>query len=125
MATLRDWARLGLMLAHDGRWNGEQIVPKEWLIEATTVPVGADYLRNVVGGSWSYGYQVWLLPGGHRAFALMGVYGQHLFVDPDAKLVMVQTAVETKAQDIPRTIESFALWRSLGTSLSAPAAAPR
>ena len=30
-AVLRDWARLGLMLAHDGIWNGKRIVPREWL----------------------------------------------------------------------------------------------
>ena len=33
IATLRDWARLGLMLANDGAWNGQQIVPRQWLIE--------------------------------------------------------------------------------------------
>ncbi|HUH85670.1 MAG TPA: serine hydrolase [Stellaceae bacterium] len=29
VARLRDWARLGLMLAHDGEWNGQQIVPRQ------------------------------------------------------------------------------------------------
>ncbi|MBP2434088.1 hypothetical protein [Bradyrhizobium elkanii] len=28
-ATLRDWARLGLMLAHDGKWNDKAIVPEK------------------------------------------------------------------------------------------------
>ena len=27
-AVLRDWARLGLMLAHDGMWGGRSIVPR-------------------------------------------------------------------------------------------------
>ena len=35
VARLRDWARPGLMLAHDGFWNGQQIVPRQWVIEAT------------------------------------------------------------------------------------------
>ena len=38
VATLRDWARLGLMLANDGFWNGQQIVPAQWVIDATTAP---------------------------------------------------------------------------------------
>ena len=38
IATLRDWARLGLMLANDGAWNGQQIVPRQWLLDATAVP---------------------------------------------------------------------------------------
>jgi CubicO group peptidase (beta-lactamase class C family) len=41
IATLRDWARLGLMLANDGIWNDQQIVPRQWLLDATVVPRGS------------------------------------------------------------------------------------
>jgi CubicO group peptidase (beta-lactamase class C family) len=34
-ATLRDYARFGLILAHDGFWNGHQIIPRQWLLDAT------------------------------------------------------------------------------------------
>jgi hypothetical protein len=40
-----------------------------------------------------YGYQVWLLPGERRMFLLLGISGQGLFVDPESKLIMVQTAL--------------------------------
>ena len=30
-ATPRDWARLGLLLAQDGRWQGEQVLPRGWV----------------------------------------------------------------------------------------------
>ena len=94
VATLRDWARLGLMLAHDGAWNGQQIVPKQWLLDATTVAPGEDYLApGKIYGFWGYGFQVWLYPAGRRMFVLMGIHGQRMFVDPQSKLVMVQTAV--------------------------------
>ena len=36
-AVLRDYARLGRLLAHDGAWNGHQVIPARWMIEATTV----------------------------------------------------------------------------------------
>src|SRR4030095_14855638 len=36
-AVLRDWGRLGLLRAHDGRWRGRQVIPAEWLLAATTV----------------------------------------------------------------------------------------
>jgi CubicO group peptidase (beta-lactamase class C family) len=71
IATLRDWARLGLMLANDGTWNGQQIVPRQWLLDATTVPPDS-YLRNTVAQSWGYGYQVVILPGERRMFLLLG-----------------------------------------------------
>ena len=35
-AVLRDYARLGRLLAHDGAWDGKQIAPAQWMIDATT-----------------------------------------------------------------------------------------
>ena len=40
-----------------------------------------------------YGLQTWILPGSHRRFALQGVYGQAIFVDPELRLVVVHMAV--------------------------------
>lgn len=112
VAVLRDWARLGLMLAHDGAWNGQQIVPQQWLLDATTVSPRDGYLRNTIAPSWGYGYQVWILPGERRMFFLLGTNGQALFVDPDSKLVMVQTAVRKLFYD-PKSAELVALWYAL------------
>jgi hypothetical protein len=36
-AVLRDYARLGRLLAYDGAWEGKRIVPAQWMIDATTV----------------------------------------------------------------------------------------
>lgn len=109
IATLRDWARLGLMLANDGAWNGRQIVPRQWLLDATTVPPDS-YLRNTIAQSWGYGYQVWILPGERRMFFLLGIHGQGLFVDPELKLIMVQTAVRKLPVGNPKSPEAMALW---------------
>jgi CubicO group peptidase (beta-lactamase class C family) len=35
-AVLRDYARFGRLLAHDGAWNGREIIPRQWLMDATT-----------------------------------------------------------------------------------------
>jgi CubicO group peptidase (beta-lactamase class C family) len=110
IAVLRDWARLGLMLAHDGAWNGQQIVPRQWLLDATTVSQGDGYLRNTIAPSWGYGYQVWILPGERRMFVLLGTNGQDLFVDPESKLIMVHTAVRKLAGLNPKSPEAVALW---------------
>jgi CubicO group peptidase (beta-lactamase class C family) len=48
-ATLRDWARFGMMLAYDGRWNGQQIVPREWVLQATSVAPGDGFLGSGQG----------------------------------------------------------------------------
>ena len=99
-AVLRDYARLGRLLAYDGAWEGKQIIPAQWMIDATTVRASDAYLApgKLAGGFLGYGYLVWLLPGTRRQFTLLGGYGQHVLIDPASKLVMVQTAVERSAE---------------------------
>ena len=43
-AVLRDYARLGRLFAHDGAWDGKQIIPAQWMIDATTVRPSDGYL---------------------------------------------------------------------------------
>jgi CubicO group peptidase (beta-lactamase class C family) len=94
-AVLRDYARLGRLLAHDGTWNGMQLLNRQWLIDATTVRASDAYMApGKAGPNLGYGYLVWLLPGTRRQFALIGAYGQYICVDPTSKLVMVQTSVD-------------------------------
>ena len=115
-ATLRDYARLGLLLANDGTVGERKIVPKDYLLDAT------DWHRQPEAFGprkatpyFGYGYQFWLFPSEKRRFALLGVYGQSIFVDPALKLVMVVTAA-AKSANVGK--ESFgrerdALWRGV------------
>jgi CubicO group peptidase (beta-lactamase class C family) len=112
-ATLRDWTRLGLMMAHDGMWNAQQIVPRQWLLDATTVSSPTSFLaRGHAKMFMGYGYQVWILPGNRRVFALAGMDGQRIIVVPRSRLVLVQTAVWTNDQD-PGMLEILALSNAL------------
>jgi hypothetical protein len=52
------------------------------------------------------------LAGERRMFALRGVRGQAIYVDPHSRLVMVHTAVRKQARD-PGVREANALWRNL------------
>jgi len=97
-ATLRDWARVGMLLANNGAVDGRQVVPAEWVKEMTAVH--GPYLQRGTATKYNgYGYQTWLVGGSERAFALMGIRGQAVFVDPDTKLVVVHTAVYNMAPD--------------------------
>jgi len=110
--TLRDWGRLGKLLAHDGNWNGEQIIPRDYVIAATTPE--APFLRpGAEAGYYGYGRQVWLLPGTRRQFVLIGIHGQMLYVDPISKLVLVHTAVRPTPTRDPMAPELGALWSGL------------
>ena len=115
-ATLRDYGRLGVLLANDGAVDGKQIVPKDYLLEATDWHRQPDAFKPQRATPYfGYGYQFWPFPGEKRRFALLGVYGQAIFVDPELKLVMVTTAVTKNAnvtgESYPR--ERGALWRAV------------
>jgi CubicO group peptidase (beta-lactamase class C family) len=113
-ATLRDYARLGRLLAHDGTWEGRQLIPQQWLLDATTVPPASGYLApGTATPYFGYGYQVWILPGAQRRFALVGLRGQMILVDPASKLVMVHTAVRKNISDRASNAETMALWRGV------------
>jgi CubicO group peptidase (beta-lactamase class C family) len=110
-AVLRDYARLGRLLAHDGAWEGRQLIPRQWLLDATTVPPDKAYLAPKAATPYfGYGYQVWLFPGEARRFALLGIRGQIIFVDPASKLVMVHTAVRKNPSDPASNAETVTLW---------------
>lgn len=97
-ATVRDYARLGWMLANDGQVQGQAVLPREYLLDMTDaarqpVDFRPGQMANRGSTYFGYGFQTWLLPGSRRRFALLGVYGQAILVDPELKLVVVHTAV--------------------------------
>ncbi len=119
-AVLRDYARFGRLLAHDGEWQGRQLIPRQWVIDATTVPEQNSYLtpgRLVPGFPLGYGYLTWILPGEKRMFALLGTRGQAIFIDPATRLVMVHTAV--RKNFVEPWDEALALWSAVLQQCSA------
>ena len=115
-ATLRDFGRLGVLLANDGMAGGKQIVPKEYLLDATDQSRQPEAFQpRKATPYFGYGYQFWLFPGEKRRFALLGVYGQTMFVDPELKLVLVLTAAAKNGNVGKETLgrERDAFWRGL------------
>jgi CubicO group peptidase (beta-lactamase class C family) len=102
-AVLRDWARLGLMLANRGNWQGKTVVPEDWLTASAADALPTDSPRV------KYGYQIWYSADSRR-FSLRGLRGQYVLVDPDLKLVLVQTAL---SGGLPEFVELLALWNAL------------
>ncbi|THU41480.1 serine hydrolase [Niastella caeni] len=99
-ATARDFARFGLLYYYNGTWNGEQILPANWVKE-TVQPAAANQQQR-------YGYQFWLNgldekdPGKRwfpdapaDMFFADGFGGQNIFIIPSKKLVIVRLGVHT------------------------------
>ncbi len=91
-ASARDWARLGLLYLQDGKWGGEQILPKGW-VAYTTRPTAQSPEDE-------YGAQVWLKleksenlgepPMPADSFYMLGHNGQAVAMIPSKDLVVVR-----------------------------------
>lgn len=86
-ATLRDYGRFGLFVLAGGVAGGDSILPADWVREATT----PKRLRD--GTPLDYGYLWWTgtTAASRRdsAFTAEGIYGQFLYVNPAARVVIV------------------------------------
>lgn len=120
-ASLRDWGRLGLLLANDGKAGAQQLVPTDYLLDATDPARQPEAFRpRKATPYFGYGYQFWLLPMKQRSFVMQGIHGQGLYVQPSTGLVMVLTSVWESAsgrQDPQPHEERDALWRGVLQSL--------
>lgn len=84
--TPRDMARFGYLYLHDGKWDGEQIIPKDWVEKSLTKQIHTDEDNY-------YGYYFWLWEDeGIEYYLAMGYNNQFIIIVPDYDLVVVQTA---------------------------------
>ena len=113
-ATLRDYGRLGMLMAQMGVVRGQQLVPAAWVEEMTKAQV----LPSVTGRWFGYGYQTWVFPELDGTFAFQGVRGQVIFVDPSRQLVFVHLAVRPNARDPAGGADTGALWQALKRSVA-------
>jgi CubicO group peptidase (beta-lactamase class C family) len=128
-ASLRDWARLGQLLANDGRAidkatgkpGAQQVLPLDYLLDATDATrQPAAFKPRTATPYFGYGYQFWLMPLRARTFAMQGIHGQTVYVQPSTGIVMVLTSVWEQAsgkQDVQPYEERDALWRGVLQSL--------
>jgi CubicO group peptidase (beta-lactamase class C family) len=92
-ASLRDLAKLGRLYMNDGRWNGVQLVPAEW-VHASVTPDAPHLMpgkRASSDSAWGYGFQ-WWIPDASGAYAAVGIYNQFVYVNPSLHLVIAKTS---------------------------------
>jgi CubicO group peptidase (beta-lactamase class C family) len=83
----RDLAKFGYLYLNEGRWDGEEVIPADYVEESTTP---SEYETNAEG---HYGWHWWVEPArGHDAYFARGYGGQVIHVVPELDLVTVVTA---------------------------------
>ena len=98
-----DLAKMGQLLLQKGQWNGQQLIPEEWVSEmskkqvesinpGTRIEQAEKRGMTVETSDWmqGYGYQMWRCrPGCFRAD---GARGQYIIVVPDKNAVIAITS---------------------------------
>jgi len=85
-AVLRDYGRIGLMMAQHGVANGRQLLAPAWVKESTTPP-STPSGRSEEGLGYAY---LWWTFDDSRAYTALGGEGQFVFVDADTQTVIVK-----------------------------------
>ncbi len=115
IARAIDYARFGRLFLHDGNWNGEQLLPKEWVqestLENTSVPreIYPEWMGSGCNRTW-YTYQWW----GHAncdsgdSFFASGNLGQDIYITPGKETIIVHcgNSLEYYNADVLRRVSA-------------------
>lgn len=112
--SLRDYAKIGQLYLQQGKWQGVQLLPEDWVRETTQRPepwlaAGHGYEER------GYGYHWWLPRDPDREFFANGVWGQEIFVNEAAGIVIVKTSVDPDFK--ANTAEMIAFMRGIVAGL--------
>lgn len=112
-AGLRDLARFGELMRNGGRHNGQQVIPQAVVDDIRAGASREDFAKagyDLLQG-WSYRNMWWVTHNPNGAFMARGVYGQALYIDPAAEMVIARFAshpVAANAASDPTSLPAYA-----------------
>jgi len=110
--TTRDYARFGQMFLQGGTWQGQQIVPADWVATSTqpTAPTQE--------GKTGYGYQWWIPHGAEPGvYMARGIYGQYIYIDSSKGVVITTNAADRKFREKGVSQQNIDIFRLIAESL--------
>ena len=87
----RDMAKLGQLFLDSGTWNGQRIISKRWVKDATTAFTGNEDRAEGYGYHW-WTARYYVSAKQFKVFYARGSGGQYIFVVPDLNSVVVFTS---------------------------------
>lgn len=112
-AGLRDLARFGELMRSGGRHNGQEVIPQAVVDDIRAGASREDFAKagyDLLQG-WSYRNMWWVTHNPNGAFMARGVYGQALYIDPAAEMVIARFAshpVAANAASDPTSLPAYA-----------------
>lgn len=98
--TTEKLSRFGQLLLNRGEWNGKQLIPAEYIDEATKPQINnSDFNSNwaTIDNHKGYGYQIWMNSYPHT-YRLDGLYGQYSICFPEKSVVVTITSHQERNQ---------------------------
>jgi CubicO group peptidase (beta-lactamase class C family) len=97
----RDYARFGRLYRDRGIIDGEQIIPANWIEDSITpdAPHLMPGVRDNSDTDLGYGYQWWLPQHADGEFMAIGIYGQYIYVNRKADVVIVKNSAHRGFMD--------------------------
>lgn len=114
-ARPRDFARLGLLYLHGGRVGTQQLLPADWVARATT-PDKPWLQPGQIDQDWGYQYQWWVPREGQGDYSAIGIWGQFIYVNPQADLVIVKTSADAGFK--PHEFEAMTVFRAISRGIT-------
>ncbi|MNB82021.1 6-aminohexanoate-dimer hydrolase [compost metagenome] len=101
--TTEDIARFGQLYLQKGIWNGNQLLPQEWIESASSKQI-ANGDGQPDSGDWSqgYGYQFWRCR--HNIYRGDGAFGQFCIIMPEQDAVIAITSGTNKLQEVMNAV---------------------
>lgn len=91
--TLRDLARFGQMVLDDGHYNGQQIIPSGWINDCKFNGLNSAWKPTKYAKVWPDGFyrnQWYVTKDDQGSFFAIGVNGQHIWINPTSRVVIVK-----------------------------------
>ena len=130
--TLRDFARVGLAMVNNGKYNGQQVFSEAWVKDTFALTEAeklhgarSDYRADAESGSydeWLEGYKnyLWVHDSEKRIATYRGVFGQNLYINQDKDLVVATFSSALSASNAARVTNRprMAAFEAIANSLS-------
>lgn len=118
--SLRDYARFARLYMNGGVFEGEQLIPSQWIEDSMTT--NQPHLKAPLDGKpydeFGYGYQWWIPEGNEQEFMAIGVFGQWIYINPVKEVIIVKTSADPGFEDDDKEKKTVAFFREITAAVS-------
>ena len=113
--SLRDYGRFAKLYLNNGKMDGEQIIPIDWIHDS--VDISEKYSKpganNDVYNAIGYGYQWWIPEGNEGEFLAIGVYSQWIYINPTKNIIIVKTSADPDFMEKDNELKNIEFFRGI------------